>query len=81
MPLVLLCSILNLSHFSWFKHSLFLLMPVCSFSPFSLFFLVYSYIILSHFFFRFNFALTRSAISIFILLNDYFLCSKEIVRA
>ena len=82
MPLLLLLSILNLSHFSWYKHTLFLLMIVSSFSLLSLFFfsfiLALFYLI---FFFRFNFALTRSAISIFILLNDYFLCSKEIVRA
>ena len=72
----------KLSHFSLYKHILFLLMIVCSFSLLSLFFfsfiLALFYLI---FFFRFNFALTRSAISIFILLNDYFLCSKEIVRA
>ena len=82
MPLLLLRSILNLSHFSWYKHTLFLLMIVSSFSLLSLFFfsfiLALFYLI---FFFRFNFALSRSAISIFILLNDYFLCSKEIVRA
>ena len=32
MPLLLLCSILNLSHFSWHRHTLVLLMFVCSFS-------------------------------------------------
>ena len=58
------------------KHTLALLMLVCSFS---LFFLVYSCIIFSHLFFL-VFALTRSAFSIFILFNDYFLCSKQIVR-
>ena len=81
MPLLLLRSILNLSHFSWYKHTLFLLMIVSSFSLLSLFFfLVYSCILVSHLLFL-VFALTRSAFSIFILFNDYFLCSKEIVRA
>ena len=54
MPLVLPCSVLNLSHFSWFKHSLFLLMPVCSFSPFSLFFFSF---ILTLFYLTFFFVL------------------------
>ena len=38
MPLLLLRSILNLSHFSWYKHTLLLLMIVCGFSLLSLFF-------------------------------------------
>ena len=66
------------SFFSWYKHTLALLMLVCSFSLLSLFFLVYSCIIFSHLFFL-VFALTRSAFSIFILFNDHFLCSKQIV--
>ena len=54
MPLLLLRSILNLSHFSWYKLTLFLLMIVSSFSLLSLFFfLVYSCIILSHLLFSF----------------------------
>ena len=38
MPLVLVCLIRNLSHFSWYKHTLALLMLVWSFSLLSLFF-------------------------------------------
>ena len=63
------------SFFSWYKYTLTRLMLVCSFS---LFFLVYSCIIFSHLFFL-VFALIRSAFSIFILFNDHFLCSKQIV--
>ena len=53
-------------------------MLVCSFS--FLVFLVYSCNIFSHFFF-FVFALAHSALSIFILYDDYFPCCKEIVSA
>ena len=49
MPLVLLCSILNLVIFSWFKNTLVLLMLVCSFSLLSLFFL-FSCLLLHYFF-------------------------------
>ena len=66
------------SFFSWYKYTLTLLMIVGSFSLLSLFFLVYSCIIFSHLFFL-VFALIRSAFSIFILFNDHFLCSKQIV--
>ena len=47
MIVVLLCSVLNLSNFSWYKHT---------FSPFSFF----------------VFALARSALSFFVLFNDYY---------
>ena len=50
-------------------------MPVCSFSLLSLFVFEYSCIIFFHFFF-FVFALARSALSIFMLFNDYFPSSK-----
>ena len=66
------------SFFSWYKYTLTLLMLACSFSLLSLFFLVYSCIIFSRLFFL-VFALIRSAFSIFILFNDHFLCSKQIV--
>ena len=66
------------SFFSWYKYTLTLLMLVCSFSLLALFFLVYSCIIFPHLFFL-VFALIRSAFSIFILFNDHFLCSKQIV--
>ena len=36
MPLVLLCSILNLNHYSWYNHTLVLCVLVCSFSLSSL---------------------------------------------
>ena len=51
------------SFLSWFKHTLVLLMLVCSFSLFFSFFLVYSCIIFSFFS---SSALRRSAFSIFI---------------
>ena len=67
------------SFFLWYKHTIGLLMLVCKFSLLSLFFLIYSCIIFSHLFFL-VFALTRSAFSIFILFNDYFLCSKHFLK-
>ena len=58
------------------KHTSVFLMTVFNFSLLSPFFyLVYSCIIFSHLFF-FVFALTRSALMIFILFNDHFLFSK-----
>ena len=60
MPLVLLCSILNLSHFSWYKDTLVLSLLVCISSLLSLLFLVYSCI------FFFVFVLTRSALYVFL---------------
>ena len=45
MPLVLLCSILNLSNFSWYKETLYISLLVCNFS------------LLAHFFFSFILAL------------------------
>ena len=61
----------DLSHFSWYKHTLVLLMLVCSFSFLSLFLLVYSCIFFSPFLFRFCTLITctRSALSIFILIG------------
>ena len=72
---MLLCSILNLSHFSSYKDTLVLSLLVCISSLLSLLFLVDSCI------FFFVFVLTRSALCIFILFNDYFLCSKAIICA
>ena len=76
MIVVLLCSILNLSKFSWYKHTLVLLMLVCSFTLLSLCLFFFSYI-LALFFFSplisfFVFALARSVLSIFVLFNDYY---------
>ena len=70
------------SFFFWYKNTLLLfkcLVNVCSFSPLSLFFLVYSCIIIfSPFLFRFG---THTfSLFIFILFIDYFLCSTEIVH-
>ena len=50
---------------------------LCVVFPFFRFFLLYSCRISSHFFF-FVFALACSALPIFIVFNDYFLCCKEI---
>ena len=60
LVLVLLCSILNLSHFSWYKNTLVLSLLVCISSLLSLLFLVYSCI------FFFVFVLTRSALYVFL---------------
>ena len=49
-PLILLCSVLNLSNFSWCKHTLALLMLVCSFSLFSCLFLHYFFLTFSFLF-------------------------------
>ena len=57
---MLLCSILNLSHFSWYKDTLVLSLLVCISSLLSLSFLVYSCI------FFFVFVLTRSALYVFL---------------
>ena len=68
------------SFFSWYKHTLALIMLVCSSLLLSLFFFSF---ILALFFLTFNFflvfAFTHSAFSLFILFNDYFLCSKQIL--
>ena len=63
----------------YFEVTQHLTMLVCSFSLLSLFFSRLFLHYFSHLFFL-VFALTRSAFSIFILFNDYFLCSKQIVR-
>ena len=60
-----------------FPNLLSVLMLAYTFSLLSLFFLVFLHYF-SHFFF-FVFALARSAVSIFILFNNYFLCCKEII--
>ena len=66
MPLVLLCLILNLSHFVfWYKHTIGLLMLVCKFSPLSLFFSF----ILALFFLTFSFSFLHLHVQPFLFLS------------
>ena len=85
MILVLLCSILNLSNFSWYKHTLVLLMLVCSFtllSPCLFFSRIFLHYFFSPLYFLFLFLHLHVQSYLFLsYLMIIILCSKERVCA